>query len=102
MPGTFTIGGRYLFDGSKSAAYGGAENMEAGIEITVPAGTFKDCVRVREQGLQDLKDITDKIWCPIGGLVHDTSDASSSFPTRCRRTTRPRTFQASGSCATNR
>ena len=74
MPGTFTIGGRYLFDGSKSAAYGGSENMEAGIEITVPAGTFKDCVRVREQGLQDLKDITDKIWCPIVGLVHDTSD----------------------------
>ncbi len=74
MPGTFTIGGRYLFDGSKSAAYGGAENMEAGIEITVPAGTFKDCVRVREQGLKDLKDITDKIWCPIVGLVHDTSD----------------------------
>ena len=55
MPGTFTVGGRYMFDGSKSAAYGGAENMEAGIEITVPAGTFKNCVRVREQGLQDLK-----------------------------------------------
>jgi uncharacterized membrane protein YkoI len=74
MPGTFTIGGRYMFDGSKSAAYGGAENMEAGIETTVPAGTFKDCVRVREQGLQNLKDITDKIWCPVVGVVSDTSD----------------------------
>jgi uncharacterized membrane protein YkoI len=74
MPGTFTIGGRYLFDGSRSMAYGGAENMEAGIEITVPAGTFKDCVRVREQGLIDLKDITDKIWCPVVGVVLDTSD----------------------------
>ena len=52
MPGTFTVGGRYLFDGSQSTAYGGSENMEAGIEITVPAGTFKDCVRVREQGLR--------------------------------------------------
>jgi hypothetical protein len=60
MPGTFTVGGRYLFDGSRSMAYGGAENIESGIEITVPAGTFKNCVRVREQGLLDLKDITDK------------------------------------------
>lgn len=74
MPGTFTIGGRYLFDGSRSMAYGGAENIEAGIEITVPAGTFKDCVRVREQGLLDLHDITDKIWCPVVGVVLDTSD----------------------------
>jgi Peptidase propeptide and YPEB domain len=74
MPGTFTIGGRYIFDGSQSTAYGGSENMEAGIEITVPAGTFKNCVRVREQGLLDLKDITDKTWCPIVGVVYDTSD----------------------------
>ena len=84
MPGTFTIGGRYMFDGSKSAAYGGSENMESGIEITVPAGTFKNCVRVREQGLQNLKDITDKIWCPVVGVVLDTSDGklvvSSALP----------------------
>ena len=74
MPGTFTIGGRYIFDGSQSAAYGGSENMETGIEITVPAGTFKDCVRVREQGLLHLDDITDKTWCPTVGVVFDTSD----------------------------
>jgi uncharacterized membrane protein YkoI len=84
MPGTFTIGGRYIFDGSQSMAYGGSENMEAGIEITVPAGTFKDCVRVREQGLLDLTDITDKIWCPVVGVVLDTSDGklvvSSALP----------------------
>src|SRR5262245_15247059 len=74
MPGTFTIGGRYIFDGSQSTAYGGSENMEAGIEITVPAGTFKNCVRVREQGLLNIHDITDKIWCPVVGVVYDTSD----------------------------
>jgi uncharacterized membrane protein YkoI len=74
MPGTFTVGGRYIFDGSQSTAYGGSENMEAGIEITVPAGTFKGCVRVREQGLVKLNDITDKIWCPVVGVVLDTSD----------------------------
>lgn len=74
MPGTFTIGGRYIFDGSQSSAYGGSENMEAGIEITVPAGTFKGCVLVREQNLLNLNDITDKIWCPVVGVVSDTSD----------------------------
>ena len=85
MPGTFTIGGRYIFDGSQSTAYGGSENMEAGIEITVPAGTFKGCVRVREQGLLDLSDITDKVWCPVVGVVLDTSDGklvvSNALPT---------------------
>ncbi len=74
MPGTFTIGGRYIFDGSQSISYGGSENMEAGIEITVPAGTFKGCVRVREQNLRNLTDITDKTWCPRVGVVLDTSD----------------------------
>jgi uncharacterized membrane protein YkoI len=73
MPGTFTIGGRYLFDGGR-VNYGGSENMETGIEITVPAGTFKNCVRVREQGLRELNDITDKVWCPVVGVVYDTSD----------------------------
>jgi Peptidase propeptide and YPEB domain len=74
MPGTFTLGGRYIFDGSQSTAYGGSENIEADIEVTVPAGAFKGCVRVREQNLLDLKDITDKIWCPVVGNVSDTSD----------------------------
>ncbi len=84
MPGTFTVGGRYIFDGGQNQAYGGAENMETGIEITGPAGTFKNCVRVREQGLINLKDITDKIWCPVVGVVLDSSDgkliASAALP----------------------
>ena len=74
MPGTFKVGERYIFAGSRSMAYGGAENMEADLQIAVPAGTFKGCVRVREQGLIDLKDINDKISCPEVGLVSDTSD----------------------------
>jgi peptidase YpeB-like protein len=84
MPGNFVVGDRYLFDGSKSESYGGSENMEAGMTVTVPAGTFKNCVRVREQNLMDLRDITDKIYCPNVGLVTDTSDgkliASSDLP----------------------
>jgi Peptidase propeptide and YPEB domain len=74
MPGTFKVGERYIFAGSRSTTYGGAENMEDGLEVTVPAGRFKGCVRIREQGLIDVKDINDKIWCPEVGLVSDTSD----------------------------
>jgi hypothetical protein len=74
MPGTFKVGERYIFAGSRSTTYGGAENMEEGLEVTVPAGRFKGCVRIREQGLIDLKDISDKVWCPEVGLVSDTSD----------------------------
>jgi Peptidase propeptide and YPEB domain len=84
MPGTFTLGSRYIFDGSESETFGGTENIESGVEITVPAGTFKDCVRVREQNLINIKDITDKIWCPNVGVVFDTSDgklvASNALP----------------------
>lgn len=74
MPGTFKVGERFIFAGGRSTTYGGAENMEEGLEVTVPAGRFKGCVRIREQGLIDLKDINDKIWCPEVGLVSDTSD----------------------------
>lgn len=85
MPGgPFKVGYRYIFDGSESEAFGGSENMEAGVKITTPAGTFENCVRVREQGLIDIKDITDKVWCPGIGIVYDTSDgkliASDALP----------------------
>jgi uncharacterized membrane protein YkoI len=84
MPGTFTVGDKYVFDGHEAEAYGYTENMESGITITVPAGTFKDCVRTRENSLTNPSDITDKWWCPGVGLVKDTSDgelvASDALP----------------------
>ncbi|WP_235782696.1 PepSY domain-containing protein [Bradyrhizobium murdochi] len=84
MPGTFTVGDKYIFDGHEAEAYGYTENMESGITITVPAGTFKDCVRTREYSLTNPSDITDKWWCPEVGLVKDTSDgelvASDALP----------------------
>lgn len=84
MPGKFKLGDRYIFDGSESESFGGSENIEENVTIKVPAGTFKNCVRVREQNLKKLKDITDKVWCPGVGVVFDTSDgkliASSVLP----------------------
>jgi uncharacterized membrane protein YkoI len=84
MPSTFTVGDRYIFDGHEAEAYGFTENMEKGITITVPAGTFKDCVRTREYSLTNPSDITDKWYCPGVGIVKDTSDgelvASDAVP----------------------
>ena len=84
MPGKFIVGDKYVFDGHEAEAYGYTENMEKGITITVPAGTFKDCVRTREYSLTNPSDITDKWWCPGVGIVKDTSDgelvASDALP----------------------
>jgi hypothetical protein len=84
MPGVFNVGGRYIFDGHETEAYGYTENMETGIEITVPAGTFKNCVRTREFSLTNPSDVTDKWWCSGVGIVKDTSDgelvASDALP----------------------
>lgn len=85
MPGgPFKVGYRYIFDGSKGEAFGGAENMQAGVAMTTPAGKFENCVRVREQGLTDIKDVTEKVWCPEVGLVSDSSEgklvASDALP----------------------
>jgi uncharacterized membrane protein YkoI len=74
MPGTPLVGARYIFDGMESEAYGGAEVMETGLTETGPAGTFKECAKIREYNLRDPDDITDKIWCPGVGIVFDTSD----------------------------
>ena len=84
MPGTFKVGDKYIFDGHEAETYGYTENMETGITMTVPAGTFKDCVRVREYSLTTPSDITDKWWCKGVGIVKDTSDgeliASDALP----------------------
>ena len=74
MPGLPMLGGRYVFYGNDSTAYGGSEIMETGIEVMVPAGRFRNCMRVRDQGLRVLSDITDRTWCPGVGLTVDSSD----------------------------
>jgi len=84
MPGIVTIGSRYVLSGGESGPVSGLEAIEAGIEKTVPAGTFRNCVRIREQGLVNDKDVTDRTWCPEVGLVADSSSglliASNALP----------------------
>ena len=84
MPGTISIGAKFIFDGHEAEAYGYSENMETGLTMTVPEGTFTDCLRVREYSLTNPSDVTDKWWCKGVGLVKDTSDgelvASDAIP----------------------
>ena len=74
MPGNFNVGAKYVFDGHEAEAYGYTENMESGLTVTVPAGTFENCVRAREYSLTNPSDVTDKWYCPGAGIVRDSSD----------------------------
>jgi hypothetical protein len=84
MPGILAIGARYVVSGGEDGPTSGAETIGKSIEKAVPAGTFKNCVRIREQGVINHKDITDRIWCPGVGLVADSSSgeliASNALP----------------------
>ncbi len=84
MPGTFNAGARYISEGHEAEAYEYTENMEKGITITVPAGTFKDCVTTREYSLKNPALISDKFWCRGVGIVKDTAEgelvASDALP----------------------
>jgi uncharacterized membrane protein YkoI len=84
MPATFLVGDKYVSEGHEAEAYEYTENMETGMTITVPAGTFKDCVRTREYSLKNPALISDKFWCRGVGIVKDTSEgvlvASDALP----------------------
>jgi hypothetical protein len=84
MPGILAVGARYVLSGGEDGAASGAEILETGIEKAVPAGTFKNCARIREQGLVGQMEISERIWCPQVGLVADSSSgqliASNALP----------------------
>lgn len=84
MPGEFKVGDKYLYEAHELEAYGWTKNDADGLTITVPAGTFEDCVQVTENNLTNPSDITQKWWCKGVGLVKDTSDgelvASDALP----------------------
>jgi peptidase YpeB-like protein len=84
MPGILSVGARYVQSGSEDGPEIGAEILETGIEKTVPAGTFKNCARIREQGLVGQMESVERVWCPQVGLVADSTSgqliASNALP----------------------
>ncbi|MGH8430966.1 MAG: PepSY domain-containing protein, partial [Solimonas sp.] len=84
MPGILAVGARYVLSGSEDGPASGGETIETGLEKTVPAGTFKNCARIREQGLVGQAEVTDRMWCPQVGLIADSASgelvASNALP----------------------
>jgi hypothetical protein len=71
MPGTFLLGSRYFQEMADGIALDRAEHVEMGIEITTPAGTFSECVRVIETTPLEPDTESEKVYCPEVGLVLD-------------------------------
>ena len=72
MPATFLLGARYFQEVAPGVALDRAEHTAMGLTVSVPAGTFRDCVEVLETTpLEPGQGI--KRYCPGIGLVEDAS-----------------------------
>lgn len=73
--GEFLIGARYFQEVAPGVALDRAENAEAGLEVSVEAGDFSDCVLVLDtNALEDPKGIQpgdEKVYCLDIGIVMD-------------------------------
>jgi hypothetical protein len=71
MPGPFLLGSRYHQERAEGIALDRAEHTAMGLEITLPAGTFTDCVEVTETTPLEPDSESVKVYCPKVGLVTD-------------------------------
>jgi hypothetical protein len=67
----FILGQRYFQEMAPGVALDRAEHVETGLEITVPAGTFDDCIEVTETTPLDPNEESTKVYCRDVGLVID-------------------------------
>ncbi|MCI0746118.1 MAG: hypothetical protein L0Y58_12000 [Verrucomicrobia subdivision 3 bacterium] len=71
MPRTFLLGARY-HQNQAVAALDGAENVAMGLTMTVPVGTYSNCVQIAETDmLRPETGTTIKTYAPGVGLVND-------------------------------
>lgn len=76
MPGTFLLGSKYFQEWAPNDdAVDRGQNTAMGLEVSVEAGDFEDCVEVVDtnpaEGICRRKDGDPKIYCPGVGLVMD-------------------------------
>jgi hypothetical protein len=79
MPGTFLLGSRYYQEIADGVALDRAQNTAMGLEVTVPAGTFTDCVQVIETTPLEPGSESEKTYCPGVGLVKDDTTKLISY-----------------------
>ena len=75
MPGTFLLGSRYYQEYAPGVAEDRGENVEMGLEVETPSGTFTDCVKIVDtnplDGVCAREDGDVKIYAPGVGLIVD-------------------------------
>ncbi len=70
MPGTFLLGAKYYQQLHEDMSMERGHNWEMGLTIKTPAGTFKDCIRVRETNWSEPEGAeTFKTHAPGIGLI---------------------------------
>lgn len=72
MPGTVMQGQRFYQEQAPGVAMDRAEVVAAGVTVTVPAGTFTNCVRMKESSPLE-RGTEEKAYAPGIGVVRDGS-----------------------------
>ncbi len=71
MPGTFLLGAKYYQEIAPDVALDRARHVDMGLDLEVPAGSFTDCVVVKETNALDPDSEGFKVYCPGVGLIMD-------------------------------
>jgi hypothetical protein len=71
MPGTFLLGSRYFQERAPGVALDRAEHTQMGLTVKTPAGTFEECVEVKETTPLEPGAVSTKVYCAELGLVVD-------------------------------
>jgi hypothetical protein len=71
MPGTFLLGSRYFQEQAPGVALDRAEHTQMGLTVKTPAGTFEECVEVKETTPLEPGAVSTKVYCAELGLVVD-------------------------------
>lgn len=67
----FLLGTRYVQENAPGIAEDRAEHVANGLQLTLPAGTFKGCIKTSETSPLDNGAVSVKFYCPGVGLVVD-------------------------------
>ena len=72
MPGTFLLGSRYFQELADGIALDRAEHVAMDLTVETEAGTFDECVQIRETTPLEPRSESIKVYCAGVGLVFDS------------------------------
>lgn len=71
MPDVYLLGSKYFQEIAPGVAMDRAEHVQMDIDMDTPAGSFEDCVMVRETSPLEPNSVSIKIYAPGVGLIAD-------------------------------